>query len=185
MVWAASQPVVAGISNSVFLFSLAFVLLFRDKIVQVLRIGALALAFVVAKVFEAFEMFWRFQWSQFIAKAESKLRTAGNTTALTPQKPRHDKSPARALKKADRVNKIIISDKVKKTTPTKRVGGSWVTGARVSATVAAQLEEEWPTMNDLRKATHNQIKEFKEKTGVNNSVQNLKALVMALREHLA
>ena len=49
MVWAASQPVVAGISNSVFLFSLAFVLLFRDKIVQVLRIGALALAFVVAK----------------------------------------------------------------------------------------------------------------------------------------
>ena len=68
MVWAASQPVVAGISNSVFLFSLAFVLLFRDKIVQVLRIGALALAFVVAKVFE---MNWRFQWSQFIAKAES------------------------------------------------------------------------------------------------------------------
>ena len=182
MVWAASQPVVAGISNAVFLFSLAFVLLFRDKIVQVLRIGALALAFVVAKVFE---MNWRFQWSQFIAKAESKLRTAGNTTALTPQKPRHDKSPARALKKADRVNNIIISDKVKKTTPTKRVGGSWVTGARVSATVAAQLEKEWPTMNDLRKATHNQIKEFKEKTGVNNSVQNLKALVMALREHLA
>ena len=94
MVWAASQPVVAGISNAVFLFSLAFVLLFRDKIVQVLRIGALALAFVVAKVFE---MNWRFQWSQFIAKAESKLRTAGSTTDLTPQKPRHDKSPAVGL----------------------------------------------------------------------------------------
>ena len=36
-----------------------------------------------------------------------------------------------------------------------------------------------------QRRTHNQIKEFKEKTGVNNSVQNLKALVMALREHLA
>ena len=185
MVWAASQPVVAGISNSVFLFSLAFVLLFRDKIVQVLRIGALALAFVVAKVFEAFEMFWRFQWSQFIAKAESKLRTAGNTTALTPQKPRHDKSPARALKKADRVNKIIISDKVKKTTPTKRVGGSWVTGARISQAVANSLEVQWPTVGKLAKATHNQLKEFKEDADVSNSVQPLTALVAALREHLA
>ena len=182
MVWAASQPVVAGISNSVFLFSLAFVLLFRDKIVQVLRIGALALAFVVAKVFE---MNWRFQWSQFIAKAESKLRTAGNTTDLTPQKPRHDKSPARALKKADRVNNIIISDKVKKTTPTKRVGGSWVTGARISQAVANSLEVQWPTVGKLAKATHNQLKEFKEDAGVSNSVQNLKALVAALRLHLA
>ena len=176
-VWeAVSEPTVAGVPIYVFLISLVVVLLFRDTIVKSAwaATGGVLIS-VLRKVLNALAE----QWSQFISKTE------GNTTDHTPQKPRRDKSPAKSSTKTDRVAKITISDKVHKDTPTKRVGGSWVTGARVSATVAAQLEKEWPTMNDLRKATHNQIKEFKEKTGVNNSVQNLKALVMALREHLA
>ena len=176
-VWeAVSEPTVAGVPIYVFVVSLAVVLLFRDTIVKSAwaATGGVLIS-VLRKVLNALAE----QWSQFISKTE------GNTTDHTPQKPRRDKSPAKSSTKTDRVAKITISDKVHKDTPTKRVGGSWVTGARISQAVANSLEVQWPTVGKLAKATHNQLKEFKEDADVSNSVQNLKALVAALRLHLA
>ena len=158
------------------LISLVVVLLFRDTIVKSAwaATGGVLIS-VLSKVFNALAE----QWSQLFSKTE------GITTDHTPQKPRRDKSPAKSSTKADRVAKITISDKVHKDTATSRVGGTWVTGARVTQAVANSLEVQWPTVGKLAKATHNQLKEFKEDAGVSNSVQNLKALVAALRLHLA
>ena len=176
-VWeAVSEPAVAGVPIYVFLISLVVVLLFRDTIVKSAwaATGGVLIS-VLRKVLNALAE----QWSQLVSKTE------GTTTDHTPQKPRRDKSPAKSSTKADRVAKITISDKVHKDTATSRVGGTWVTGARVTQAVANSLEVQWPTVGKLAKATHNQLKEFKEDAGVSNSVQNLKALVAALRLHLA
>ena len=112
------------------------------------------------------------KWDRIIGAGD--LKSAGVPIDIEPR-------PAREKQQ----KQTFIDPRIKAATPTKKIGGSLVTGYGISPAVANQMQEMWPKMSDFVQAKKKEVKDWKDEHGVRPALDTLWSARNDIKEHVA